>query len=183
MSTEKQIFILQSLKIILHCQFEEYIGEAYANLEIYLMNSGAMVDVQLFGFKKKYFNRKILNSKIEALFSKLCPNIVPTIEYSTVKYPEQCPKYYFLMFSEKYRKFKLPPFNMLTKLDALKLPSTVSGIHIRVRGKRGARKDFKSLIIGQVSKHSNKKGELRKYKGAIHSPMGVTGVVVTLMLK
>ena len=179
--TEKEIFRIEHAKIVLDKLLELELKIDFAELDTYLSNNFVAVDIYL--FKKLYGSSQVIVQKVEAVLAHFCPSLKCNVRFLVVRNPKMYPKYYYSLFYHKYRKYKLNPFSALNKLENLVLPSEVSGVYLRVKGKRGARKDRGSVMIGDVSKHSLKLGKLKTHKNIVETPMGVMGIYITLMYR
>ena len=178
--TERQLFSLESVKMILYRRCDKILGVNFADLDVFYQRSSVVLKLYLFRNSKL---SKLVTDEVSGVMKDFCPSLNYSLHFSLVSNEKNYPKYYFVLFYNKYVLNKVPAFSVLTRLQRLVLPDTVLGLSIRVRGKRGARKDMKSLVVGDVSKHSLVKGKLRRYEGRIETPMGTTGVLVTLMMK
>lgn len=175
---ERNLFALQTLKIVLLKKCEIILGNNFAEVDIRINNS--VINVDLYVFKRINVPKEKLEF-IDQCMSTFCPDLNYQINWVPVSNEKEYPKYYFLLFYSKYFTHKVPAFSVLTKLQKLKLPPSVKGLHIRVKGKRGARKDHKTLTIGRVSKHTSVYGKLKYYSGRIETPMGTMGIEITIM--
>lgn len=175
---ERNLFALDTLKIVLLRKCEVILGNNFAEVDVVVNNS--VINVDLYIFKRIHLPKDKLVF-IDECVKTFCPDINYVINWIPVTNEKEYPKYYFLLFYSKYFTHKVPAFSVLTKLEKLKLPSSIQGLHVRVKGKRGARKDHKTLTIGRVSKHSSVYGKLKYYSGRIETPMGIMGIEITLM--
>ena len=179
---EKQLFRINSAKIVAYQTLDRLLGVDFADLDCVLKSSGLLVKVNLFRNLKRQL-RESATVKLKELFMIFCPSLAINLEFYKVIDEKSYPKYYYLLFYQKYFRYKTNPFSIINKLDNISLSSKVSGLFIRVRGKRGLRKDQKVFITGDVSKHSCDKNKLKKYKGILETPMGTLGITVSLMFK
>lgn len=179
--TEKMLFSFEMMKIYLFGMFENIIGDSFAEVGYELSSSSIIIKVYLFKLRKSFFDKSIINQEILNL--KKLYNQDFKLKYILLDEQEQkyFPKYYFLLFKNKFERSNVPPFSTINKIN-LSLPSKVSGIYICVKGKRGFRKDRKNFEIGSVSKHTYKK-DLLAYQGIIQSIKGVTGVFIKIKYK
>lgn len=170
---------MQWLKI--HCKrmLEDKLCPNYTDFTFEVVNNTVQTNIYL------NYTTKEQKTKIETELRKLieiyCPNFNFQINFRSpndLTDPHLNPKIYFEKFKYVYQKLKTSPFSYLNKMQKYPFHPGLKGIRIRVKGKRGARKYKKDLIVGSASYHSSKKGVLRTYKGTIQTNMGTMGITV-----
>ena len=178
---EKDLLRLPSVKMVLYNHLEHILQNKFADCSLSLTGHHLEVNVELFESVSDYL-KNIAFKKIQQIQNDFTPNLnLKTVFYKT-KTPQLKPKFYHLLFENKFKRYKTPPFSYINKLENLTIPPEFKGLYIRVKGKRGARKSFKIYKTGVIPCHGNH-GKLKTYKGTVESSMGTTGIIVRCMFK
>ena len=111
---------------------------------------------------------------------KVVPKLEVKVLFGFTEKQLESPKFYYLYFKDK--KFKKPAFSLLNSLEKERLAPSLKGLFVRVKGKKGTRKDRKTISLGQVKKHSPIKS-IKEYTGTLETPLGTTGIQVKLLRK
>lgn len=179
---ERNLFKLDSLKIILNSYFESVYGIKFLQVNYFFIQSKIIFEVLLTSYVP---DKSPIYGKISDLVKILNLDLEYDIHVKAVdkKDYRSHPKYYYSLFYYKYHLEKTPAFTTLNKLDFLNLPEDTLGVYICVKGKRGVRKDRKTFILGSPKRHSSTPGKIKRYKGTIETPMGTMGINVLVTYK
>lgn len=181
---EKQLMSLEPAKILCYLKLQKLLKDLFIDVCFTLNGSTIVVTVLLFPSKyqsqRSLVNRTDVKAIIEEVMQVYAPSLYRTIYYQYVQNPQIYAKYYFLMIKKKVQWLKVPAFSTLNKLQNLTVSSPLTGLRIDIKGKRGLRKYQRSVLIGDVSRHSNQKDKQYYYQGVLKDSKGITGVGIVI---
>ena len=184
-SIKKSIFNIEYAKMVLNLKLEHLLGVNFTSLELKFNKTQLLVKVYTYypdeestqqDTYKNLKKQKIISVCKEVL-ADYCSFNVKVLIIKTLRDIVDHPKYYFRLLLKKC-KGRTHPFNALSKLEKINLHPKVKGLLIRIKGKRGARKDKKILLLGNPCRHSNKKDKVIVRDYLICTAAGTMGVKI-----
>lgn len=187
LSTVKSIFNLEYAKIVLNQRLEDLLGASFTSLDLVLNQTEVVI--KIYTYKDPLIPETVQTKVKKEELTDLCKEVlswyckfpVKVIVISALKDFSDTPMYYYRLLLKRTNKGKVNLFSALSKLEKIKLSPHIKGLLIRVKGKRGTRKDKKILLLGNPCRHSNKKNLLVKGNYTVETNLGSYGVKILLL--
>lgn len=188
-STAKSIFNLEFAKIVLNLKLQQLLGESFTSLTLSLDQTEVLARIVV---NRNVFESEKSRSEIKKdELTLMCKEVlswyskfpVKVVILQTSKDLMDHPKYYYRLLVKRSLNGKVNLLNALSKIEKITLSPNIQGLLIRVKGKRGNRKDKKTILLGNPCRHSNKKDKLIKGLYTIDTRTGSYGIKIYLVMR
>lgn len=186
----KSLIDLEYAKVILNLKLHTLLGSNFTNLNLIALGNEIIVRINIFSPEeevrdpaKQMQKKAVITSLCRQVIGWYCTFKVNILINITQKENFEDPAYYYRLLLSKSKDGKISLFNTLSKLEKIRIPYKLKGVFIRVKGKRGARKDKKNLILGSPNKHTNKKHLMIQRNYTLNTSLGVYGIKITVVKK
>lgn len=187
---QKDLFNIEYAKLPITLYLEKALGKNFLDIELYPYNSNAILKINIVKGPKDRLpveKNQLINQCIK-IYKMFCKIINIQVELSiTENNTMDHPKHYLNLL--KLKSFKSNPFTALSKIEKITLPPTIKGLIIRVKGKKGVRKDRKVATLGNPCRHSFNKNTFIKRTYSFNKlenskvDLGTYGVQIILVKK